>query len=134
MADVLYTSGGDLLALLTTGTFRWMVAQASYVPDADAHVHVSDVTGELTAVGYSRQAISTPTRTPGTGVIVYDAVDPAFGSAAAGQTGTWLILFLFVTNDADSRLVCALGMSKPTTGGAYTPTLDPNGFASIAQA
>lgn len=133
MANVLYTAGGDLLALIETGDFRWLVAQGGYTPDADADEFVADVTNEMTAAGYSRQNISTPTRTPITGALEYNADDPAFGSAAAGQTGAWLILFLHVTNDADSRLVCALGMSKPTTGGAYTPSLDSLGFASLAQ-
>lgn len=133
MANTLYTAGADLMAGIETEDFRWLVAKSGYTPDADGDEFVADVSNEMSGTGYSRQLIDTPTRTPGTLEVVYDAADPDFGSVVAGETGSWLILYLHVTNDADSRLVCALQMSVPTHGGPYVINLSTAGIATLTQ-
>lgn len=110
MADNLYTRGLDEWAALTTNTYKVLLLKGSGYTFAKAHDFVADLTpasNEVTSAGYSRQTLGSKTRTLDDTLdrITYDAADPNFGTITTGQTVSVMVLFRFVTNDADSILM-----------------------------
>lgn len=139
MADVAYNRGLDEFAAWTTSTYKFLLLKGSgYTVNKD-HDFVSDVTpgsNETALSGYGRQTAGSKTRTidDSNDRITYDCADPAFGSIAAGDTISGMVLFRFVTNDADSILVGYYDIADTATNGtAFTVTINANGVAYIDQ-
>lgn len=117
MANTTYNHGkfeiGTGVILWASGaqTFRCLLTTGGYVPDPD-HNFVSDVTNELAGGGYARQDIA------GRTVTEDDANDRAdfkgnatsFTGLSSVQTFRWVVVYKFVTVDADSILIEALDM------------------------
>lgn len=138
MTDVAYNAGLDVLGngSWTGDTYKWMLLKGTgYTPNKDHHF-VADLTpasNECGQAGYTRQTVAGKTRTVDNtnDRITYDATtDPAFGSIAAGDNITGLVLFKFVTNDADSILIGYYALtSTPTDGNPFVVFLNAAGVA-----
>lgn len=123
MADGIYNRGLDEMAAWTTSTYKALLLKSvGYSFDKD-HDFVADLTpgsNEITASGYSRYTIVSPTRTINdtTDRIIYStSVSPAFGTIVAGQTVGAMVLYRFVTNDADSILIGYYDLTDFATDG-----------------
>lgn len=107
---MLYNTGLDALATIASADLRWLLlAGTGYTFDRD-HAVVADLTpgtNELSVAGYTRETLTGGTRTVNDTLerIEYTADNPDFGSLTTGQTITACVLYLHVTNDADSPLV-----------------------------
>jgi len=127
MATIVYNRGLDELRDFTTDTFRALLLDNTYTPDKDDDF-VSDLTGELVGAGYSRQTLATKTRTVDNAQdrITYDAANPDFGSIVIGETAQYMVVYRFVTNDADSLLVVSFDLGGiPTNGAPFVVQFDP---------
>lgn len=106
----------DLRCLLTT---------SSYTVDIDAHVNVDDVTNELSGGNYVRKTLAGLDASLDT---ANDRVDLIANNVtwteleAAAGTPARAIIFVQVTNDADSILVGYADITSPPTpnGGDWT--------------
>lgn len=130
-----FSSGLDVLGggSFVADTYKFLLTEG-YTYDA-ADVFVADLTPgtvEIAGAGYARVTLANKVRTVGATTITYDnTVDPSFGSIAAGETATGLVLFKFVTNDADSLLVAHYPMSKATNGSAFVVVLSSSGLVVV---
>lgn len=137
MADGLYNRGLDELATWGSNTFKFLLLKGSGYTFNKDHDYVSDLSpgsNELTVSGYSRQTAGTKTRTidDTNDRITYDCADPSFGSAAAGETATAMVLFRFVTNDADSILIGYYDITDtPTDGNPFVVIISASGVAYV---
>lgn len=132
MAVTLYTLNLDRWFLWDDGVtiHRALLLQPGYVVDPD-HEFVSDLTDEITVVGYGRQTLTSKTATPSLPDfwITYDADDPAFGVLTAGETVAAMVLYEFVTTDADSPLLQYMPITPnvPTAGAPFPVGFDAAG-------
>lgn len=128
MAVTVYNGGLDLLGdgQWVAGDNRLLLLQGTgYTVNRDDDF-VADLvpgTNEVTVTGYTRLAVDTPVRTPNdsTDRIVYSAVSPDFGTLDPGESCTALVLFRFVTNDADSLLIAYFPVSPAVDTGDIDP-------------
>jgi len=131
------------MKLWTTGTFKWGLWESDWTPNESTQIHVADITGTeyAGASGYTRQTVTTPTvtvtlpATPGTvGFISYLADDPAFGVLTGTVSAAWLVLYEFVTSDADSPLIAAyqVAFTADSVTAATFPLPEPYGALSVA--
>ena len=107
MAVTMYTRGLDITDDFNgSSAYRALLVTASYTVNRD-HDFVSDITNEITASGYARETLTSCTRTLDDTLnrITYDAADPDFGTITTGQAVVGMVVYKFVTNDADSILV-----------------------------
>lgn len=141
MATVVYNAGLDLLGGgdWTTGTFRFLLLNdAGYVPNPDDDFVSTLVPGtnEISVAGYSRQTAAGKTRTVSDSLdrITYDCTDPNFGTLTAGENVAAMVLFKFVTVDADSPLIVYYPIGPVATAGVPFPvSLPTNGVAYTQQ-
>lgn len=102
-------------------TIQALLVDSTYVYDPD-HNFVADISGELTDGSYSRQTLGnkgvTEDDTNDEAVMTADPVD--FG-ALTNETPAGIVLFKFVTNDADSPLISFsdAGFGATANGGGY---------------
>lgn len=127
-----YVPGCALLPTdFTSASYRALLVAAPFVPDPLTQEFVADVAAdELGGAGYSRQVLAGKTITPSVAdnIVTFDCNDPNFGSVVAGETATYMIVFRFVTNDADSELVCALNVDRTTDGSPVIITIPATGI------
>lgn len=142
MANLIYNRGLDELSVWTTGTFKFLLLKGTgYTANRD-NDYVSDLTpasNEVSSAGYSRQTAGTPTRTIDDTLdrITYDCTDPSFGTVTTGQTVTGMVLYRFVTVDADSPLVAYFDLSPGYDTAAFSPfvvAIAGTGVAYVDQA
>jgi hypothetical protein len=125
MATTVFNRGLDVLNPWTSGTFRALLLQgAIYVPNKDDDYVATAVAAaaEVVGAGYTRQVLAGKTRTIDDTLdrITYDCSDFGFGNIAAGENVDSLVLYLFVTNDADSILIAHYTLGTiATTGNAF---------------
>lgn len=137
MADGAYNRGLDELAAFGTSTYKFLLLKGSGYTFNKDHDFVSDLTpgsNEVAGSGYARVTAASKTRTidDSNDRITYDAADPAFGSIVAGETVSAMVLFRFVTNDADSILIAYYDLTDTATNGtAFTVTLGANGVLYV---
>lgn len=114
------------------GTFRAMLLVSPFVPDPSTQIMVDDVSAdEFVDASYARVALATLTRTvvmPASaevaGFVQLDCDPFSFGALGGADIATWLMIYQFVTNDADSPLLCAFATYFQSNGAAlcaYTP-------------
>ena len=137
MATTVYNRGLDELRDFTTDTFRALLLDNIYTPDKDDDF-VSDVSAdELAGAGYARPTLGTKSRTidDAQDRIEYAAADPDFGPIVAGETAQYMVVYRFVTNDADSILIACYDIGGvPTNGAAFVVQWDAtDGFAYTDQ-
>lgn len=117
-----YNQGLDLLSTWVSGDFRWLLLTGGSFNEDDNFV--ADVLGgfEVSVLGYNRVAVDTPTRTVNDTLdrIEYGSDNVDFGTLAAGEDVTAAVLFLHVTNDADSIPVGWQSLTATATD-AYDP-------------
>lgn len=122
MADLMYDYGLDEGAAWASNTFRFLLLKGSGYTPSKAHHFVSSLTpasNEVTVSPYARQTAAGKARTVDTTNhrIVYTCTNPDFGALAAGETVSAMVLYRFVTNDADSILVGYYDLTDfPTDG------------------
>lgn len=137
MSSGRYTRGLDELATWTSGTYRFLLLKGAGYTYSAAHDFVADLTpasNETALSGYSRQTAGTKTRVIDDTLhrITYDCADPNFGSIAAGDTISAMVLYRFVTNDADSILIGYYDViDRPTDGNPFIVTIDSSGAAYL---
>lgn len=140
MADATYNRGKSLLLSgdldFDADTIRVMLVDNTYVFNAD-HDFVSEVSGsELSGTGYTRPTLANVTVTlDDTNDLAYmDADDLVWSSINAG-TADAMILYKFVTNDADSALLGYIdsgGFPVTTNGGDLNVTWAAAGILKIS--
>lgn len=120
LKGALWEGGGDyrLLLLDNAGTY-------TFDPDHDFVAGLTPGSNECTGTGYARKTLSGMVATlDDTGdQVKCDATDPSVYSGADFGTVQAAVVYRFVTNDADSPLICYLdGASFPVTtnGGDLT--------------
>lgn len=102
-------------------TIQALLVDSTYVYDPDDNF-VADISGELTDGSYSRQTLGnkgvTEDDTNDEAVMTADPVD--FG-ALTNETPAGIVLFKFVTNDADSPLISFsdAGFGATANGAGY---------------
>lgn len=135
--NVIYNRAKFLLATgaldLVTNDIRVLLTTSTYVPNPD-HNFVSDVTNELVGAGYARQALAgkTVTEDDANDLAYFDADDATWLGINAG-TAARIVIFKFVTNDADSPLVASLDLlpSVLTNGNDMTVVWAGNGILRV---
>ncbi len=136
MTTTVYNAGLDAISTWTTDDFGFLLVDSSYVPDVD-DVYVSEVlAAELAGVGYGRQPVTGPTRTVDNTLdrIVYNCDDLDFGDIVTGEVADAMILYKFVTNDADSLLVAHYSLGGiATTGTAFFVAIGTAGAIFLRQ-
>lgn len=115
-----YNKGLDLLRDIATADFRWALLKGTGYTFNRDHDFMDDLvpaSNEVSASGYARVAISGEARAVNntSDRINYTADDPDFGTLATGQNATALVLYLHVTNDADSVPVLHLPFTSTDT-------------------
>ena len=105
----------------TADTIRALLVDATYVYDADDNF-VADIAGELTDGSYARQTLANKSVTEDdtNDQATMDA-DPVDFGALDNETPEGIILFKFVTNDADSPLIIFsdVGFGAAANGAGY---------------
>jgi hypothetical protein len=104
---MIYNNGLDALADIASADLRWMLLKGTgytFNPDHDTVAALTPGSNEVSVTGYAREPLTGGTRTvdDSTDRVTYTADNPDFGTLAAGQTITALVLYEHVTNDADS--------------------------------
>lgn len=123
MADLIYNRGLDELRDWQTASYKALLLKGSgYTPNKD-HDYVANLTpasNETALAGYARVTLSGMVRTVDDTLdrVTYDCADLAFGSIAVGDTISAMVVYLFVTNDADSILVGYHDLVDTATDGA----------------
>jgi len=101
--------------------FRWMLLKSPFLPDRATQEFVDDIsTNEFTDGSYSRVTTTGTGGPTGTDSLSWTASDVAFGSVAGTETANYLVLFLQVTNDADSPLLVAYRIDRTADSTAFT--------------
>lgn len=115
-----YDYGLDLLSGWASATIKALLVTTSYAFNPATQYVSSVVAAEVTVAGYSRQTLTTCARTVDTTAhrIKYTADDPGFGTLTAGETIGGLIVYKFVTTDANSLLIGYLPLTPTATAGA----------------
>lgn len=118
---------------LSTADIRCLITLAAYVPDPDTNF-VSQVTNELVATNYVRKTLAgkTVTRDDTNDRVVFTATNVVW-TALGSSIPFRVVLFKFVTNDADSRLIACLDLISPpvANGGDYTVAWSANGIIRL---
>lgn len=123
MFDVLWPAALNDIDEWVSGSWKWMLLSSGFVPDPDTQEFVADIVAdEVTAGGYVRVAVTTPTvQQTGSGGPTYPMYlmdNPDFGSPTGGQIATYLVLYREVTNDADSPIIAAWEVALQLDGSA----------------
>lgn len=142
MADIVFDTYLDHLAagtaVWTADTVKGMLVAASTWTPAKSDGFVATILSagavEVTAAPYARQTLASKTKTLDGGGhrVLLDGNLLDFGAMAAAQSYDHLVLFKFVTNDADSWLICAFDLGALVTNGVtqrFVP--DADGFFSL---
>ena len=134
MASFVFNAGADGL---TGGTISWTadtikarLVASSVTPNKDDAVMTS-----YTAIG-TDQTLGSKTHTKDTvnDRIVFDAADPTWSAVAAGSTVGTVVLYKFVTSDADSVPIALIDVTDlPTNGSDITLPLDASGAFYLQQ-
>jgi hypothetical protein len=106
---------------LVADTIRVLLVDASYTFDAAAHVHVSDITGEIATTAYVRKDLAGKAVSAVANVVSFLADNvtwTAIGPPTAGPTAAKCIVYKFVTNDAGSLLIAAIDFPDQTFNGS----------------
>ncbi|MEO8678142.1 MAG: hypothetical protein ABI665_03795 [Vicinamibacterales bacterium] len=117
MASFITNTGADGLL---SGSIDWAantikarLVLASVTPDKD-----DDVMTGKTGIGTDQTLGSkTKVKSDTTDRVTYDAADPVFPTVTIGSTFGWLVIYKFVTNDADSIPIAVLDLPDTATNG-----------------
>ncbi|MCK5088708.1 MAG: hypothetical protein KAQ88_01890 [Hyphomicrobiaceae bacterium] len=117
-------------------TFKLMLVTSAYVY-ADTHNTRSDVTGEITNVGYTAggDAITgrTATQDDGTSEGRYDAANVTYSPISAGDLPAFAIVYRDTGIPATDDLVCCLTLSTvdPPDGSPYRIAFNAEGVFKL---
>lgn len=134
MADYAFIRGFPEWADFTTNTIKAMLLLDTYTPDTTVDEFVADIVAdEATNGSYARQTLAGKSETIDVAneIVWYDATDPDFGALVGGESLAWMVVYRFVTNDADSILMAAYRIAKVTDGSNVTVSIDPSGLVVL---
>ena len=78
---------------LSADTFKILICDSGYTPDANAHDFVDDVSGdEITGNGYSRQTVAATWSASGSSM-VFDVADASWTASGGDIVGRYWVLF-----------------------------------------
>ena len=101
--------------------YRWMLLTSPFEPDGATQEFVDDISANEFSDGSYSRVTATGTGGPtGTTSLTWTADDVAFGALVGAETANYLVLFLQVTNDADSPLLAAYRIDRTSDGTAFT--------------
>lgn len=127
-----YPEARSLPENFLSDTYRAMLLDSSFVPDADTQEFVADISAdELSGGGYARIALAGKTEVvdPSADTITYDCDDLAFGALTApAGTAAYVAVFRLVTVDADSPIVAAFAVDRTADGTAFTLVVNASGL------
>lgn len=133
MADVLYNRGlsewGDNF---TGGTIKALLVQNTYVPDPDHDFVASVASDEVADASYARKTLASKTETVDdvNNRVKFDCADIVWTALAGGDTVSAVVIYLEVTNDADSILLAYYDVPNQVTSGTdYTFAPHADGLA-----
>jgi len=124
-------------AAAVSGTLKLAIVTATYTPDQNLHGFFNDITNEVTGTGYTAggNACATPTWSgpDGSGVLTFDASDPATWSqnAAGFSNGRRAILYYDTGVSTTSRLVGYsndFGADSGNVAGDFSVTFNASGI------
>lgn len=118
-----------------TDTIKFLVCTSSYTPSQDTHEFVSDITNEVTASGYARQTITSPTVTFTSPNVIYGCASP-ISIASVTMTGRYAVFFKSTGTDSTSPLIgyqnAGIDISS-TSPGNWLFTEDASGLFTITR-
>lgn len=124
---------------LSSHTLKVMLCTSSYVPDQDAHVFKSSVTGEVSGTGYTAGGVALGSLTTGytaaTNTIKIDAADTSW--PASTITARYAVIYDDAgASDASKVLVgyVDFGADSTSSDGAFTIAWATAGIATITPA
>lgn len=108
MTDVFYPPLIEQLDTWTTADWYWMILKAPFAPDLGTQTWVADIAAdEVTVPGYARVLMTGAAIDNTVPFPAYTMDNPYFGTPIGAETGTWLVLYKFGTDDNDSLLAAA---------------------------
>ena len=133
-----YDYGLDELNAWESGSYKMLLINNASFVTAKSNQYVTALSGsEVTATSYTRATLTSTVRTVDTTnhLIRYDANDPDFGSPVTGQSTYGMVLYKFVSADADSTLIAYFPFDTPvpTASSGFTVTLNSNGLIYTTQ-
>jgi hypothetical protein len=124
---------GDSSLSWTADTVRTLLVDATYVYDADDNF-VSDISGELNDASYARVTLGNKSVTEDdTNDLASLDADPADYGALTNETPAGIVVFKFVTNDADSPLISFsnAGFGAVANGAGYVVRWEGASFDQV---
>ncbi len=139
MASFWFSKAGELFVAATLDmlgdNIRGILMQSTYIPDLDNDNFVSAITGfEVTGAARTVDLVGkTFNYNTGPNAWEFKHTAPTLGSPPAGETIGYLVLYKFITNDADSPLLVLDDVEPdvPTTGGLVTYNPPANGHQLV---
>jgi len=138
----LYDAWRDIVADPTraaaiSGTLKMAIVTGTYTPNQNTHDFFNDITNEVTGTNYTAggNACASPgwTGPDGSGVLTFDASDPAtwLQNASGFSNGRRAILYYDTGVAATSRLVgysANFGADSGNVAGDFTVTINASGI------
>lgn len=134
--------GNAILQALTSGidwnsdTLKVMLCTSAYVPDQDAHVFKSDVTGEVVGTGYTAGGVALSsvaiTYTASTNVIKLDAADVTWSTSTI--SAQYAVIYDSTPSTDATRPLIAYwdaGAMQSSSGADFKITWGAAGIATV---
>lgn len=121
--------------LWLTDTYEAALLKAPFVADPSTQTFIGDVTAdEFVDASYTRATIMNPVATVSDtlGTANYTADPVLFGPVVGGEVAVAMVLYRFVTNDADSPILCSYPIDRTADGTAFTITPTSAGYLAVA--
>jgi hypothetical protein len=138
MASGWYNKGLEELALgdtdLANSDLRAMLLKSTGSFNRDHNFVADVVANEVTAVGYSRQTLTSKvvTKNATADAVYWTADKPVFGPLTVGQTIGYIVVFRHTGDDATAPLLCCWQVVPfGTDGSSYRADWSANGLVKI---
>lgn len=136
MADIIYTRGIPLWSSFTSDTIQVMLLESGYTPNPDDDFVSSVAAFEIDDGSYSRKTLAGKTQTIDDSLnrVFWDADDVTWTTLAGAETVVAVVVYKFVTNDADSILLVYFDIPDTVTDGTdFILQWDANGLVQAVQ-
>ncbi len=108
---------------LLTDSFKMLITNSSYVPDAESHSLLAHINNEIVGNGYERQSLSPVTWNRAGNIITFDFPNPTFIAAGGNWTGRNWVVF-DDTPVTPLKPLVAYGLIDSSGGGQNVTVLD----------
>lgn len=96
---------------LSSDVFKILLCSSSYVPDAENHEFLSDISGEVAGSGYSRQLLGGISLSLNAGTLTFDANDPVFAAVGGSFSARFWVIY---DDSAPSKPLVCYGLLDET--------------------